>query len=150
MVRKRTVTTVLVVLACAWCAAQSGTKTPATGAAKKIVFVAGPKDHGGAGMHEYEKDLRLLQKCLETSPNVKGITTAFYAGRLPKDIAAIRDAAAIVIHSSGDQVPKETHALFPQAKPTSYTKREAGRRLIALLLLLVVPAAVFFLKRRTR
>ena len=115
MVAKRTVTALLVVLTCAWCCAQSG---------KKIVFVAGPKDHGGAGMHEYEKDLRLLQKCLETSPNVKGITTAFYGGRLPKDIAAISDAATIVIHSSGDQLPKETHALFPQAKPTPYTKEE--------------------------
>ena len=33
----------------------------------RIVFVAGPKDHGGPGAHEYEKDLAALKACLDSS-----------------------------------------------------------------------------------
>ena len=29
-------------------------------APKKILFLAGPKDHGAPGRHEHEKDLRIL------------------------------------------------------------------------------------------
>jgi len=80
----------------------------------KIVFIAGPKDHGAPGAHEYEKDLSLLKKCLESSSNVKGLTTKLYSGRAPEDIGELRDASVIVIHSSGDGLARETHALFPQ------------------------------------
>ena len=30
------------------------------------MFLAGPKDHGFAGRHEYEADLRVLQKAFST------------------------------------------------------------------------------------
>ncbi len=93
---------------------------------KKIVFIAGPKDHGGPGAHEYEKDLRLLQQCLESSLNIKGIATKLYVGRAPEDIAELEDAAAIVIHSSGDRLKNETHGIFPQHQKENpgYSKAE--------------------------
>ena len=40
--------------------------------AKKIVFLAGPKEHGAPGRHEYEKDLRELAWSLEHASNLKG------------------------------------------------------------------------------
>jgi len=82
-------------------------------AAKTVVFIAGPKDHGAPGCHEYEKDLRLLARCLQTSPNVKGIRTKVFTPRAPTDIAELDGAATIVVHSSGDRKQTETHALFP-------------------------------------
>ena len=81
--------------------------------AKKIVFIAGPKDHGGPGAHEYEKDLRLLKACLEASPSVGDIVTEFHVGNILKDVDKLAGADAIVIHSSGDRLKNETHSLFP-------------------------------------
>ena len=78
---------------------------------RKIVFVAGPKDHGAPGRHEYEKDLRTLAYALEHS-NVKGITTEVIVGQVPRDLSKIKDAAVIVMESSSDRLPEETHALF--------------------------------------
>lgn len=86
---------------------------PAWGQGKKIVFVAGPKDHGAPGRHEHERDLRVLAYSLERAPNLKGITTQVYVGRVPKDINELKDAAVIVIESSSDRLAKETHAIFP-------------------------------------
>ncbi|WP_051359987.1 ThuA domain-containing protein [Adhaeribacter aquaticus] len=85
---------------------------------KKIIFLAGPKDHGAPGRHEYEKDLRLLAQCLETSTNLKGVTTKVIVGKAPKDINELKDAAAIVILSSSDRDTRETHPLFPPQPST--------------------------------
>jgi hypothetical protein len=79
---------------------------------KKIIFVAGPKDHGAPGRHEYEKDLRTLAYALEHSSNLKGITTEVIVGQVPRDLSKIKDAAAIVMESSSDRLPNETHSLF--------------------------------------
>ena len=96
---------------------------------KKIVLIAGPKDHGGPGAHEYEKDLRLLKRCLDTSPNVKGIRTEVHVVKGPRDFSKLRDAATIVIHSSGDLRENETHSLFPihnRANPeATYSEADA-------------------------
>ena len=93
---------------------------------KKIVFVAGPKDHGpvGNGRHEYEKDLTVLKHCLDHSENVFGITTKMYTGKVP-DIAELRDAAVIVLESSGDRTPTESHVLFPQNASTDQKTYDA-------------------------
>ena len=85
----------------------------------KIVFLSGPKDHGMAGRHEYEKDLRTLAKCLEESPNLKNITTKVFVGRAPRDLSEYQDAAAIVIESSSDRDERETHPLFPPEPTTT-------------------------------
>ena len=57
----------------------------AGGSAKKILFLSGPKDHGRPGRHEYEKDLRVLAKSLEESPNLKGIETKVFVGQAPRE-----------------------------------------------------------------
>ncbi|HEX6069397.1 MAG TPA: ThuA domain-containing protein [Longimicrobiaceae bacterium] len=98
---------------------------PAAAQAKKIVFLAGPKDHGAPGRHEYEKDLRVLAASLESSPNLRGVTTEVYVGAAPRDLAIYRDAAAIVIHSSSDRLETETHPLFPPDPNTNHRTYDA-------------------------
>jgi hypothetical protein len=80
---------------------------------KTIVFIAGPKDHGAPGCHEYEKDLRVLEQCLLASPAGKDVRTRFFTPKAPRDVAELDGAATIVVHSSGDRKENETHALFP-------------------------------------
>jgi len=95
---------------------------PAAGAAaedKKILFLAGPRDHGFPGRHEYERDLKTLAQSLEQSANVHGINTQLIVGSLPRDLAAVQDAAAIVIDSSSDRAADETHPLFPPNPSTN-------------------------------
>jgi len=86
------------------------------GAAKKIVFLAGPKEHGAPGRHEYEKDLRELAWSLEHAG--KGIKTVVLVGKAPKDLSVLQDASAIVIDGSGGWLKTETGILFPQDQDT--------------------------------
>ena len=99
----------------------SAFSTPAYGQAKKIVFLAAPKDHGVPGRHEYEKDLRVLAYCLEHSSNLKDITTKVYVGKAP-GIDELKDAAAIVVESDGDRSANEHHPLFPANATTDHGK----------------------------
>jgi type 1 glutamine amidotransferase len=92
-----------------------GTPKPA---GRKIVFLAGPKDHGDDGRHEYEKDLRILAGALGAATNLKAITTEVYVGKAPRDPAVYADAAAIVIESSSDRDAREIHPLFPPEQQT--------------------------------
>jgi hypothetical protein len=94
------------------------------GAQAHIVFAAGPKDHGAPGRHEYPTDLAALKGCLDAS-NVKGITTALYTGRVP-DVSALSNAAVLVMESSGDRTPAETHVLFPQDVTTDHQGYDAA------------------------
>jgi type 1 glutamine amidotransferase len=87
--------------------------------AKKILFLAGPRDHGVPGRHEYERDMKTLAQSLEQSGNVHGISTQLILGTLPRDLAAVQDAAAIVIDSSSDRAADETHPLFPPNPSTN-------------------------------
>lgn len=80
---------------------------------KEIIFLSGPKDHGAVGRHEYERDLRVLAESLEKSTNLKGITTKVFVGKAPRDLDVYKNAAAIIINSSGDRSTRETHPLFP-------------------------------------
>jgi len=95
-------------------------------APKKILFLAGPKDHGAPGRHEYEKDLRMLAKSLESSPNLKGVKVEVVVGKAPTDLAAYADVAAIVIESSSDRDAREAHPLFPpEPETTKHTYDQA-------------------------
>ena len=87
---------------------------------KTIVFVSGPKDHGrmGNARHEYEKDLAVLKYCIDNA-NLTGVRTQSYNGKAP-NIRALNNAAAIVLESSGDRTPEETHAIFPQDAVTDH------------------------------
>jgi type 1 glutamine amidotransferase len=86
---------------------------------RKIVFLAGPKDHGRPGRHEYEKDLRLIAGALERSPNLQGVTTKVFVGNAPRDLDEYKDTSAVVIESSSDRDEKETHPLFPPEPTTT-------------------------------
>lgn len=94
-------------------------RSDASAGPTKIVFLAGPKDHGRPGRHEYEKDLRLLAESLERSPSLRGITTKVFVGSAPRDLNEYRDAAAVVIESSSDRDEKEIHPLFPPEPNTT-------------------------------
>src|SRR6187549_1977211 len=80
---------------------------PASANEKKILFLAGPRDHGAPGRHEYERDLRTLAQSFENSTNLKGVRTELILGRLPRDLAALKDTAVIVIDSSSDRAENE-------------------------------------------
>lgn len=95
-------------------------------APKKIVFVSGPKDHGITGRHEYQKDMEALKYCLDHSEQVKGITTKMYTGQRIPDAGDLQDAAAVVFESSGDRIPRETHAIFPQDATTDHKTYDAA------------------------
>src|SRR6266851_3968207 len=87
---------------------------------KTIVFVAGPKDHGriGNARHEYEKDLTVLKYCVDNA-GLKDVRTQIFNGKAP-GIRLLKTASAIVLESSGDRTPEETHALFPQDALTDH------------------------------
>lgn len=103
--------------------AQAQTATPTT--KKKIVFLAGPKDHGAPGRHEYEKDLRELAWQLEKATNLRDIETVVLVGKAPRDLTVLEDAAAIVIVGSGDWLRNETNVLFQQALATDLRTYDA-------------------------
>src|SRR4051812_7437718 len=88
-------------------------------APKKIVFLAGPKEHGAPGRHEYEKDLRELAWSLEHASNLKHVKTVVLVGKAPKDLSVLQDADEIVIDGSGDWLKTETGILFPQFADTN-------------------------------
>jgi type 1 glutamine amidotransferase len=86
----------------------------------KILFLAGPRDHGMPGRHEYERDLRTLAQSFERSTNLPGVRTQLLVGSLPRDLEAVRDAAVIVIESSSDRAENELHPLFPPDPKTNH------------------------------
>lgn len=122
---------VITVVAVIGLARVAGAQTNApsnTQAKKKVVFLAGPKDHGrpGNGRHEYEKDLRDLAQYLESSSNLAGqIETKVFVGKAPRDLNEFRDASVIVIESSSDRDAKEMHPLFPQDPTTDHLTYDA-------------------------
>ncbi len=97
-----------------------GPIAPAHSADTKILFLAGPRDHGGPGRHEYERDLRTLAQSLERSTNLPGVTTQLLVGSLPRDLEAVQGASVIVINSSSDRHENETHPLFPPDPTTNH------------------------------
>jgi len=117
----RTLLVALPLLLAAAFAVRAQTQSPAatsTTSTKKIVFLAGPKDHGAVGRHEYEKDLRELAWSLENAGNLKGIKTEVLVGKAPRDLSVLEDASAIVLDSSGDWMKNETNVLFQQFQAT--------------------------------
>jgi type 1 glutamine amidotransferase len=86
---------------------------------KTILFLAGPRDHGAPGRHEYERDLRTLAESFDRATNLSGVTTKVIVGKLPRDLSVLDGVAAIVIESSSDRAENETHPLFPQNPATN-------------------------------
>jgi type 1 glutamine amidotransferase len=113
------------ILAAVVCALGSFTASGALAESRKILFLAGPKDHGAPGRHEYERDLRTLAQSLENASNLEGVTTQLIVGKAPRDLASFKDVAAIVINSSSDRAENEVHPLFPQNPTTNYRGYDA-------------------------
>ena len=80
-------------------------------AVRKVVLIAGKKSHG-PGTHEYVKDVHLLKHCLDTSPNLKGITTEVHLDGWPADPATLDDADSIVVISDGSDHGEKHHPLL--------------------------------------
>lgn len=78
---------------------------------KKVVFIAGKKSHG-PGDHEYEKGLRLLAKCLTTSPNLKDFRTEVHLYGWPADPKTLDDADTIVVYCDGSDHNEKAHPLL--------------------------------------
>jgi type 1 glutamine amidotransferase len=89
----------------------------------RIVFAAGPKDHGAPGRHEYARDLASLKGCLDHS-NIPNVATQLYADKVP-DAAELGSAAVLVMESSGDRTATEHHVLFPQDATTDHVGYDA-------------------------
>jgi type 1 glutamine amidotransferase len=86
---------------------------------KKIVFWAGPKEHGAPGRHEYERDLTELAWQLEHATNLRGVKTLVkVVTKPPRDISELDDADALVIFGNGAWLRTETGILFPQDPDT--------------------------------
>jgi type 1 glutamine amidotransferase len=113
------------VLFVAACVCLTGTSRVGALGTTRIVFVAGPKDHGAPGAHEHEKDLAALKGCLERS-NVKDLRIDLVIGTVP-DPSTLADAAAVVLESSGDRYEQEHHALFPFDGGTDHQGYDAAR-----------------------
>jgi type 1 glutamine amidotransferase len=86
---------------------------------KKVLFLAGPRDHGAPGRHEYERDLRTLSQSLEQATNLEKVSTQLIVGSLPRDLAVLDGVAAIVVDSSSDRADNEIHPLFPPNPSTN-------------------------------
>src|SRR6185369_17085805 len=67
---------------------------------QKVVFIAGKKSHG-PGDHEYEKGMRLLAKCLESSSNAGKFHTEVHLYGWPEDPKTLDDADCIVLYCDG-------------------------------------------------
>ncbi|HJT76386.1 MAG TPA: ThuA domain-containing protein, partial [Gemmataceae bacterium] len=80
---------------------------------RKVVLIAGPLDKSHPpGTHEYEKSVRLLKYCLDTSPNVKGLRTEAHLGGWPADPRTLNDADTIVLIASGSDRRELDHPLL--------------------------------------
>jgi hypothetical protein len=77
----------------------------------KIVFLAGPKEHGAVGGHEYEKNARVMAWTLENATNLTTlpIETVVLVGAAPRDLSVLADADLIVMDGNGDWLPNETN-----------------------------------------
>ncbi len=82
------------------------------GRPKKIVLIAGKIGDHPPGTHEYEKSCRLLQRYLDSTPNVEGIKTEVHLLGWPQDAKTLDDADTIVLISDGSDRDEQDHPLL--------------------------------------
>jgi len=96
-----------------------GARAQGSAQVKKIIFWAGPKEHGAPGRHEYERDLTELAWQLVHSTNLSGVKAVVkVVTKPPRDISELNDADALVIFGNGAWLKRETGILFPQDQDT--------------------------------
>ena len=78
---------------------------------KKIILIAGRKSHG-PGHHEYEKGLRLVKACLDSSPNLKGLSVELHLNGWPQDPTTLETADTIVMFCDGADHSERAHPLL--------------------------------------
>ncbi len=80
----------------------------------KIVFIAGPNDHGRgtSPAHRYIEDMTLLKDAMEQADSGLSFDITLYIGERPP-LGSLDDVDAVIVHSSGNNNPKEWHAIFP-------------------------------------
>ena len=87
---------------------------------KKILFLAGPRDHGAPGRHEYERDLKTLAQSFEQRRQTQAASPRNSSSANCRAISQrSMDVAAIVIDSSSDRAENEIHPLFPPNPSTN-------------------------------
>src|SRR4051794_39914821 len=92
--------------------------------AKKVVFIAGAPDANHTkGTHEYAQSVRLLQHCLDMSPNVRGLKTETHFNGWPKDPATLDTADTIVVVASGSDRNEKDHPLLAQERLAALDKQ---------------------------
>ena len=95
--------------AAGWSASFGGAWAQGSAPVKKIVFWAGPKEHGAPGRHEYERDLTELAWQLEHATNLRGVKAVVkVVTKPPRDISELEDADALVIFGNGAWLKTET------------------------------------------
>lgn len=98
---------------------------------KTIYFLAGPKDHAGeegSGRHETRRDLLVLQNCIDSISNLKGvkIVTKFSYKRDALNVDDLKGVDAIIIECSAEGSSKErAHPIFPPSNPGDKTYDKA-------------------------
>ncbi len=95
---------------------------------KVIYFLAGPKDHAGpegSGRHETRRDLLVLQHCIDSISNVKGvkIVTRFLYNRTALNVDDLKGVDAVIMECSAEGSSKErTNPIFPPSDGKTYDK----------------------------
>ena len=124
--------------------AVSSAAVAAADAPKKIVFLAGPNDHGAPPAHQYQTTLEGIKYAFDHSTNLKNVTTKLIALKAGQNYTAadaselneLSNADVIVINSSADRMNgavAETHAIFPLSETvdmksyTPYTPDQTAR-----------------------
>jgi type 1 glutamine amidotransferase len=85
--------------------------TDAPSSPTKILLIAGKKSHG-PGEHEYEKGMRLLVECLNTSPNVKNVRAEVVTDGWPADPKAFDGVGTVVLFCDGADRDEKAHPLL--------------------------------------
>ncbi len=98
---------------------------------KTIYFLSGIRDHASptvGGRHEVAKDLLVIQHCIDSIANVKGvkIITKYLAERSTLDIEDLKGVDAVIVEcSSVSSTQKRTHPLLPPLPPGAKTYDKA-------------------------
>jgi type 1 glutamine amidotransferase len=80
---------------------------------RRVVLIAGPLDKSHPrGTHEYEESVKLLKRCLDSSPNLDGLHTDVVLGGWPRDDRLLDRADTIVLISSGADRNPQDHPLL--------------------------------------